>query len=153
MKRLLFVLFAAALYQPMAFAVLGQHESNISTNEKVKLIAKSHTNIQSSCYNTHNLELSGTTLIEYSVPSGQVFAASWRGIKTPDLSVVFGSYYDEYKAARENMNISKGQRVISVKSDNFIVSSGGQMRNMHGFGYIPALVPVCADINKLGGSK
>jgi hypothetical protein len=142
------LLLCLTLYASSAYAVLGEQESNIATQEAV-LKFKSQTISKHQAYTTHNIALDGTTVKEYADGNGQVFAVSWQGIKTPDLSVLFGSYYSEFKAAREKIAVPKGQRFVNVKSANLVVNHGGHMRDLHGFAYIPASVPADLDLRTL----
>jgi len=144
-----FIFFAVIFTQSYSQAVLGEHQSKIATVEKVKLAMKSQVSTQQAGYVVHELTLDGTVVKEYADPSGTVFAVSWKGLKQPDLSVVFGTYFAAFKAAREKYQPMKGVRMVSVKTSSLVVTQGGHMRNLHGFAYVPTLVPQGLDMGSM----
>lgn len=142
-------LLMASLLASTASATLGQQDSQIAENEAKVLHVKSQNIVRASSYTVHEIDLDGVLLKEYADSSGMVFAVSWRGLKTPDLSVIFGSYFSEYKIQREKLVPVKGQRSVNLKTSNMVVSSGGHMRNLFGFAYIPSLVPAGLNLQSL----
>ncbi len=85
----------------------------------------------------------GAAVREYMSPAGQVFAVTWRGGPSPDLSTLLGSYFDEYLAARQNAKQSKlhSLHYSLVTTPNIVVQMGGPMRALSGMAYVPALMP------------
>jgi hypothetical protein len=100
---------------------------------------------QSGSYNVKTFVTgSGTTVHEYSAPSGTVFAVSWRGHRPPDLSVLLGAYYSEYSSA----SAVEGHRDLHramVATPNIVVTMGGHMGHAAGSAYVPSLVPSGVD--------
>jgi hypothetical protein len=100
---------------------------------------------QSGSYNVKTfVTATGTTVHEYSSPSGTVFAVSWRGHRPPDLGVLLGSYYSEYSSA----SALQGQRDLHraiVATPNIVVTMGGHMGHSAGRAYVPSLVPSGVD--------
>jgi len=144
------VLFTALCFSTsVAHAVLGENSAKIKEVEEVQLHSKSHTSAKAGCYTVHQIQLDGVMLKEFEDSTGVVFAVSWQGVKPPDLSVIFGSYFQEYKQEREKISPIKGQRHVNLQTSSLKVSSGGQMRNLHGFADVPKLVPACVNLETL----
>lgn len=140
MKKL-FVL--VLLFSYSAHGILGEKSNSIqqfrtqskATNYKAK---------QSANYSIHEMVIDGNTVKEYVTQDGDVFAVTWQGIKSPDLSVLFGRYYSEYQDAREEdkKTTPKGKRQGLVRSSNLVVQRSGHMRDLRGQACLPSLVPV-----------
>jgi hypothetical protein len=141
MKTLGFVLsISLCLFASYALATLGEHTSTVDQDVS-KLKASQKASTSESDYTVHEMVADGNTIKEFATTAGIVFAVSWRGISKPDLSVLFGSYYDEYKASLEAAPKLKGKRSASVQTSRMILKRGGHMRDQRGFAYIPSLVP------------
>ena len=136
----MFILFAF-LFSSTARATLGEHQSKIDANESVKLSVRSHKVVTSVNYSVHELLIDGTLVKEFADASGKVFAVSWRGIKIPNFEVLFGSYFSEFKSARENVTPVRGHRAVSVKTDSLVFHQAGSSRNLSGMIFVPSLVP------------
>ncbi len=144
------ILLLCVFFSSSAYATLGEHVSQITENEgRFLKVSNKRITQASSAYTVHELTVDGATVKEYADANGVVFAVSWNGMKTPDLSVIFGSYYTEYKVERENIVRVKGVRSVSVKTGSLVVNSGGHMRNLNGFAHIPSLVPAGLDLATL----
>ncbi len=148
-SKIFCTMFLVFFMDSRAKATLGEPESRITENEVKVLKARSRKTTPAVGYTVHEITLDGTTLKEYADLAGLVFAVSWQGIKTPDFSVIFGSYYSEYKTEREKIAPERGKRIMNTKAPNIVVSSGGHMRNLHGFAYLPALVPKGVSLDSL----
>ena len=151
MRSMVFVylLFIFLMFQPrVVLAELGGSENNINNEEK-HFKAKSHKKTQRLGYSVHELVLEGIKVKEFVSLSGTIFAVSWRGMTTPDLKVLFGNYYTEYEKEKASIKIQKGRRSVGVATTNIVVNHGGQMRDMRGFAYVPAVVPAGLDLNTL----
>jgi Protein of unknown function (DUF2844) len=124
----------------LAHATLGEPESSVDTDQ-AKLKA-THKLITKSNYSVHEMTANGNTIREYVNASGIVFAVAWRGIKRPDLSTLFGSYFPEYKSIDDSATvITHGRAPISRKTSQIVVNRGGHMRDIHGQAYLPTAVP------------
>ncbi|MBI4292547.1 MAG: DUF2844 domain-containing protein [Betaproteobacteria bacterium] len=80
---------------------------------------------------------SGTTVREYVSATGAVFAVSWDGPSLPDLRLLLGSYFQQYRDAVRSGGV--GARV--VKQPGLVVYTGGHMRAFRGRAYVPQLLP------------
>lgn len=144
--RLIFL--TTLILTQFAFADLGGNESKINDEEK-EFKAISHTKKNMTGYSVHELTMDGTLVKEYVTPSGTIFAVSWRGMRAPNLKTLFGGVYAEYESERSKVKLEKGNRHVQVSTGNIVVHHGGQMRDMHGFAYVPSAVPPGVNIDQL----
>ena len=85
---------------------------------------------------------SGITVNEYVGPDGKVFAATWRGRRPPDLSVLLGSYFAQYQEAAVAGGLTAhGLHHASVRGSDVVVEMAGHMRDMSGRAFLPAMLP------------
>jgi hypothetical protein len=84
---------------------------------------------------------SGLRICEFADRTGRVFAVSWSGPVTPDLSRLLGASFATYTAALANMAQRPLHRVVRVVTPTLVVESGGHMRAFSGRAYLPALLP------------
>ncbi len=123
-------------------AELGGIEENIEHEGRaMNMVHKKSTMEQ---YSVHELSKPTGTIKEFALPSGQVFAVSWRGMSRPDFELLFGSYYSEYAGAEQRSKASRnqhGRQSVTVESQHVRVSRGGHMRDIHGQAVIKALLP------------
>ena len=100
-------------------------------------------------YTVHEISYGATVVREYVSTSGIVFAIAWNGIRSPDLTALLGPYTNEYKEALANTPHRPGVRHSSIKSDNVVVERWGQVRNLQGRAYAPALIPTGVTIDEI----
>lgn len=83
---------------------------------------------------------SGETITEYLTNDNICFAVGWKGMRIPDLKLLFGSVmYDEYVEARTM--IRKKVRNEEVDGTDLSVWTGGHMRHVLGRAWIPLSTP------------
>lgn len=75
------------------------------------------------------------TIMEYS-RNGTVFAISYRGIRIPDLKILLGPYYVEFRSLQ--FGKLRGE---SIKTGEIGVLLGGHMRDLHGTIWLRQSVP------------
>jgi hypothetical protein len=151
--RLLLCCLAVAITSGEALAALGQAPSALAaaSSSRPASGAKMSAAIpgaRSSLYTLHEVQLeNGTFVREYATPEGLVFAVAWRGPVLPDLGVLFGNYFKNFKAATDQARLA-GRRgaPVSIESDGLVVRSNGRMRNFFGHAYVPDLVPAGVNI-------
>lgn len=122
-----------------AFAELGGRPSR---PEAVRSGAKEVRQVTpSQAYTVQEIQTEeGTTIREYVLPSGNVFAVVWTGPHIPDLRSLFGAgYFDTY--VKELQAGSPGRRPVKVDRADLVVESSGHTRAFHGRAYLPANVP------------
>ena len=106
---------------------------------------------RSTLYELHEVQLeNGTTLREYAMPAGVVFAVAWRGPVLPDLSALLGGYFNTFKLETEQARrMGKRGAPVKIERDDLVVRSSGRMRNFFGHAYAPDLIPAGVNINDL----
>lgn len=90
----------------------------------------------------------GTTIREFVLPTGSVFAVVWTGPHIPDLRSLFGAgYFDTY--VKEVQAGSPGRRPVKVDRAGLVVESDGHARDFHGRAYLPASVPGGVSVDEI----
>jgi hypothetical protein len=103
----------------------------------------------SAAYTIRETVSDANTVREYISPAGIVFAVAWNGVAHPDLTTLLGSYLDEYQQAVKQPRKGAGRRHSRVQADHVVVEKWGQMRNMKGRAYDPALLPAGVPIDDI----
>lgn len=127
-----------------AFAVLGGDISTASrTRQSMPGASAKASRVQASNrrYSYEELDSEGIRIREYADANGKVFAVTWRGVAEPDLSVLLGQYFPDYKLEDGRVAPSRA-RAKNVVTNAIQVRRAGHMRDKHGLAYVPELVPV-----------
>ncbi len=124
-----------------AWAALGQSAASV---ERDRTMMKGERQSRSGAgYSIEELTVAGMTIKEYVSSNGTVFAVTWRGTGAPNLAVLLGEYFDEYRnelaAARERTPGIKAPLVL--KSSRLVVERGGHSRLLWGRAFLPAALP------------
>jgi len=131
---LLSLLFAAA---PL-WAALGDPEQSVEA-DRVRLAGQLKRTVMQG-YTLHEITAPGGRRVqEYVSPAGTVFAVAWEGPTMPDLSQLLGSYFSLFQTASASPHRRHGP--LYVQSGALVVTSGGHMRDFHGFAYVTDLMP------------
>ncbi len=134
----------ALLWQasPPALAGLGGSVDSVQT-DGAHLKAQVKDATSGAGYSVQELDLpSGTVVNEYLSPSGMVFGVSWHGPTIPNLSQIFGSYFQQYAAAAQAAPHNAGtRRHFQVSASDLVVQSNARMRSYIGRAYVPSLLP------------
>ena len=141
-------LLTVALASGSALATLGGPVDSVET-DRAALSAVRHNVSPGTTYTVHEFAYNGTTVREYVSAQGIVFAIAWNGNRSPDLATLLGSYANEYQNALQNTPHQPGVRHSSIKSDNVVVQSWGQVHNLQGRAYAPALIPAGVTIDEI----
>jgi uncharacterized protein DUF2844 len=94
-------------------------------------------------YSIETITVAGMTIKEYVSSDAIVFAVTWRGTGAPDLPLLFGSYFDEYReglTALQNKQ-PRIRRPLALKTAHLVVERAGHIRYMWGRAFIPTLLP------------
>ena len=139
--KLLFLIFF--LFSFRALASLGDREDSIQRDSAaMKGVRRNATTPAGKNFTVREIQNGGNTIKEFLSPQGVIFAVSWRGLSHPDLSILLGSYFNEYKNSRAALQKKKGRSAkIQVQSNNIVVEHSGHMRDVRGRAYIPNLIP------------
>lgn len=138
----LLILSALGIASP-AHAVLGERVDSLHT-EMAALPNPQLTVTKSDGYSVHEIKSDDNTIKEFADKNGLVFAVSWSGIHSPDLRKLFGSHFQSYKSAlasHEKNPLRPSRAPVEVKNDDIVVRTGGHMRAVRGFAYLPSRVP------------
>jgi Protein of unknown function (DUF2844) len=94
-------------------------------------------------YSIETITVAGMTIKEYVSSDGAVFAVAWRGTGAPDLPLLLGAYFDEYKDGLAALHKRKPRirKPMVVKTAHLVVERAGHARYMWGRAFIPALLP------------
>lgn len=94
-------------------------------------------------YSIETITVGGMTIKEYVSSDGIVFAVTWRGTGAPDLPLLFGSYFDEYRDGLTALQSRKPRmrKPLVLKTAHLVVERAGHARSMWGRAFIPALLP------------
>jgi hypothetical protein len=136
-----------------AWASLGGSIDSIESDRKAlsgRLSSMDSTG--ASAYSVQEIHRDGTRIQEYALPSGTVFAVSWRGPSEPDLSILLGSFFDEYHQSVSEQNRSSnrtsdrtarrhGRSTRVIRTDHMVLERSGHMRDVRGMAYLPELMP------------
>ena len=142
------VVFFIHVTAQMALATLGESADSVASDRK-SFSAVRHATQPHNGYTVQDFNTDGNVVREYISPSGVVFAIAWDGVSHPDLTVLLGTYLEEFQQALSNTSRQKGKRHMQVKANRVIVEKWGHMRSMRGRAYIPALIPSGVTINEI----
>lgn len=131
-----------------ARATLGEGADSIARDCKALSAVKNSTTSHTR-YSVQEVTSDATSVREYLTPAGIVFGLAWNGLVQPDLSVLLGSYAGDYQEAKRQLQRKYGQRRSQVKGDRVVVETWGQMRNLQGRAYDPALIPAGVTANEI----
>ncbi len=131
-----------------ALAALGESADSITTDQRALSAARRSTTAAPG-YTIEEVTSDAVSVREFVSSSGTIFALAWNGLVRPDLTVLLGSYADEYESARSNTQRTPGRRNSRVKTQRVVVETWGHMRDLHGRAYAPALVPQGVDIDEI----
>jgi uncharacterized protein DUF2844 len=133
-------LFVPAALTP-AWASLGQAAATI---EQDRIMMKGQRQSRSSAgYSIDTIIVAGMKIKEYVSPDGVVFAVVWRGTGVPDLRLLLGEYFDEYRAGltASRHRTPRVREPFRMKNDRLVVERAGHSRSLWGRAYLPTRVP------------
>ena len=124
-----------------AFAALGDHEQVVSS-DAIKLKSTRAAIVQKTAsYSVHEMETPIAKIREYIDNNGMVFAVSWMGIRRPDLSVLLGSFYEEYNNIDSRRARMITRAPVSIQTSRIQVRKSGHMRAIEGLAVITDQLP------------
>ena len=126
---------------PAAWAALGQPAATV---EHDRVIMKGQRQSRSGIgYSVDTLTVGGMQIKEYVSPDGIVFAVVWKGTGMPDLRLLLGDYFDDY---RSGVTAARGRaprvrQPFRMKSERLVVERAGHSRSSWGRAYLPTYIP------------
>ena len=157
-KKILVLFFLFELFMLVslgargAWAVLGETVDSIESDRKILSAAKVTSKPISTAYanyTVYQLEYDGTSVREYASSSEIVFGIAWNGLVNPDLTLLLGTYADEYHEALKQTPRRYGERHLKVKAAHVIVQKWGHMRNLQGRAFAPSLIPAGVSVDEI----
>ncbi|HZO81146.1 MAG TPA: DUF2844 domain-containing protein [Candidatus Binataceae bacterium] len=84
----------------------------------------------------------GTVVREYVTSGGTVFAIAWRGPMPPDVALLLGAYFNQYRETAERTPPAIfGLHHALVTGPDVTVETGGHMGELWGRAWLPAMLP------------
>jgi hypothetical protein len=135
------VLLLMPAVPPPAWAALGEPAASV---ERDRVMMKGQRQSRSAIgYSVDTLTVAGMQIKEYVSPDGIVFAVVWKGTGMPDLRVLLGDYFDDYRlgvtAARGRA--PRVRQPFRMKSERLVVERAGHSRSSWGRAYLPTYIP------------
>jgi hypothetical protein len=121
-------------------AALGEPVDSIAADQKALSAVQPSPTVKNG-YTVQEIRSNAFVLREYVSLAGIVFAVAWNGLIHPDLTPLLGSHAGAYEEALRQTPPKPGSRHLQVKTGQIIVEKWGQMRNLQGRAYVPALLP------------
>jgi uncharacterized protein DUF2844 len=124
-----------------AWAALGEPAASV---ERDRVMMKGQRQSRSAIgYSVDTLTVAGMQIKEYVSPDGIVFAVVWKGTGMPDLRVLLGDYFDDY---RSGVTAARGRaprvrQPFRMKSERLVVERAGHSRSSWGRAYLPTYIP------------
>ena len=139
-KTILSVLLTLVLAHIPAWAVLGQTEASVTTDQQQM---KTEDRVQTfTSYKVHQLTTTnGPTVREYVSPQGLVFGIAWQGRFMPNLNQLLGTYVTNLQNATPAQTQIRHLRGLTVKTNDFVYSNFCHLQSCTGRAYVPAFVP------------
>ena len=135
------VMLLVPVLAPPLWAALGQPAATV---ERDRVMMKGQRQSRSGAgYSIETITVAGMQIKEYVSADGVVFAVAWKGTGVPDLKVLLGEYFEEY---REGLRAARSRtpRVrepFRMKSDRFVIERAGHSRSLLGRAYLPTHLP------------
>jgi len=142
LTRLSFLFISISIilnFPTRALGALGQNEDSV--DKDIKTLSGTRISLTNDEFTIHQITTSTNIIKEYVSKDGVIFGISWRGRVHPDLSVLLGSYFDEYKNTEANSAKQKGHAPIELKTSNLHIEKSGHMRDLRGRAFDPNLIP------------
>jgi hypothetical protein len=137
----------AAFIAPASAALGGDEDSVHTDSTRTRGQLLSTAMVQ---YTRHDITTGPDSAIhEYVSRTGKVFAVTWQGPLPPDLSQLFGSYFDSYRTAVLAQSHAGGHHQVHIVQPDLVVQSLGRLRAFMGKAYVPSLVPAGIDVTEL----
>lgn len=147
----IFLLLLCHLSVQSSFAALGDTEESVASDQTKIFSAKaSRSMVSHENFRMHEMKQKNQTVHEFVTKDGKVFAVTWRGPVHPDLSVLFGPYFNDFQTAREEaQNQRIRRRSGMLESGDLHVEYSGHMAAQSGRAWVKSLLPTGFDTNDI----
>lgn len=136
-----FFVLIAQTTAPSVWASLGQSAASVEADRAI--LNGQHERRSAAGYSVETIKAAGMEITEYVSSDGLVFAVVWKGTGNPDLKLLLGEYYEEYRNEVEAAR-SRSPRVrepFKMRSDRLVVERAGHSRSLWGRAYLPSHLP------------
>ena len=135
------VMVLASAILPSAWGALGQSATTVEA-DRVKLNGQ-HQRRGGTGYSIERITAAGMEIDEYVSSDGVVFAVVWKGTGVPDLKLLLGEYFEEYReeVAAARSRTPRVREPFKMKSGRLVVERAGHSRSLWGRAYLPSQLP------------
>jgi hypothetical protein len=136
-----FVVLLLPVMLPPLWAALGEPAATV---EHDRVMMKGQRQSRNAAgYSIDTITVGGMQVKEYVSLDGVVFAVVWKGTGFPDLRLLFGEYFDEYRTAltEARQRTPRVRQPFRMKSDRLVVERAGHSRSLWGRAYLPTHLP------------
>ena len=125
------------------WAALGQPATSV---ERDRTLMKGQRHGQTGTgtgYSIETLTVAGMTIREFVSADGVVFAVVWKGTGAPDLSLLLGDYFEEYRdgLTTARNRTPRSRKPLALKTEHLVVEQRGHSRSMWGRAFLPSALP------------
>jgi hypothetical protein len=139
------VTLAALAAAPARAALGGDVASVLRDHESLRA---THSVLPTVYYDLHEgTTADGLQVREYVARSGTVFAVTWKGPRSPDVSALLGAHAARYQAAARAHR--GGHHVLSINDPDLVITVLRLPRGWQGQAYLPAAIPDGVSRNEL----
>jgi Protein of unknown function (DUF2844) len=147
LRRGIGMLLIAAV--PAAHAALGDGAASVA-RDRDALRATAVTTSTFGNFDRHEMVTGqGATIREFADKSGTVFAVDFSGPAMPDLRTMLGTRYQAYVDAAKAQQRGHNHHVLSIQTDDMVLSIVRHPRGMQGQARLPALFPAGVTVEDL----
>lgn len=135
------VLMLMPVFPRPVWATLGEPAATVE-HDRVMMKGQRHSR-SAAGYSIETITVAGMHIKEYLSPDGIVFAVVWRGTGIPDLRLLFGEYYEEYRTAvtESRRRTPRVRAPFKMKGERLVVERAGHSRALWGRAYLPSKLP------------
>lgn len=126
---------------PPVWAALGQ--SSTSVEQDRKMLNGHRQSHSATNYSIETIVAGAMTIREFVASDGHVFAVTWKGTGTPDLPLLFGEYFEEYRdgAIAARNQTPRARKPFHLKTARLVVERSGHSRFSWGRAFLPSALP------------
>jgi hypothetical protein len=126
---------------PPLWAALGEPAA---TAEHDRVMMKGQRQSRSAQgYSVESITVAGMLVKEYVSADGMIFAVVWEGTGVPDLRLLLGAYFEEYRTAltEARQRTPRVRQPFRMRSERLVVERAGHSRALWGRAYLPSQLP------------
>ncbi|MCA8318588.1 DUF2844 domain-containing protein [Burkholderia cepacia] len=150
MKKRISVLTGLVTLSALLFGLSGPVHAELGAAPRIPASGETFSTTNNTNYSVRQTNLLGGTILrEYIDQYNTVFAVAWEGPNVPDLSSLFGIYFNEYQKALQNYQATCERSnyrtcprgVVNLQLNDFVSHQGGHMLSFYGQAWLPDYLP------------